>query len=654
MLRMISIGLIFLFSLVTFCFSVDNEFIEIKASDTRAVSYDNHLTRSLGTADPEPIQFMGRTWTSGFTLQPHDLHLSVGQKSKLVTDTYLTWGDGFTAIPMGGYQYQWYKSTDKKDWQKVENEKKQDLAINTDKETPRITYYQLEYSAWYYIQWPLLTGSWHSWYPKYSKIATVTVESEPKDAREVKVRAKNPYLFNNQSESVTTYAESSLEPSNSTAQLDNWSIDNTSLAKIDSQTGLITANNSEESGTVKITAKYKNSKGKFISGSGIVQIGGGLNDQYVSLGQEATFKVLGTNGYTPDSVEWYQIKDSNNPNSKGELIPNQHDLALKTPQTRKVDNEIQYYAVIKMTEDVHEGLNGAPKPKPKQQTVTTRKAKLHVLVPSELSTTIINNTRTDFNDETNQLMNVLPGDDISIKGEITSKDLKNVKLKMNIPGSIGKPTVMIDNKPIDFDLTKNSDETDYSTITIKSLKFSPVDRKKFEVRFVLDKNSIPFFKVKPIIYDNDSDFSLESNEVTGIMKLDELTVVPGNFSFGEFEATDNDQLLNGKLVDGSEKALTVFDERWNKKPVQIQLTQTNPFRDQGGAKLNSELRLYKDKTIYQSFQKGPIPITSTREYETVPSISWTGAKGLKLNVEGGSYPSGQYQTTLTWNIIEST
>jgi hypothetical protein len=199
---------------------------------------------------PDPKTAAGIIMTTGHTLQPNsDNNIKLGKSVTLTTDAKR----GFLAAlknPAQFAHYQWYKlEAGDPYWTPVDAKdggNNQNLTV-----TPKsvgTTYYQQK------VQWYLIFASKYDTM-SYSKVATVTCQPRSIPATSVTVTTDKSYLYNNLNDTEnrpiadTAYAHLQTEPQNATREKITWSIDRPDLASIDPDTGLISANTNNKSGS---------------------------------------------------------------------------------------------------------------------------------------------------------------------------------------------------------------------------------------------------------------------------------------------------------------------------------------------------------------------------------------------------------------------
>lgn len=624
---------------------------DLTTNSPRVVKADDLIVNPLYTPSAAPVKILGLYWTSGFTKQPADQYTYLGQSVNLTAATTITILDSISSP--NPYRYQWWTTDDGTKWDSPSGATSKNITV--DPQEVGISYYQLAYTR------KNLIGSNRSGY--YSKMASVTTYPEPKDARSVKVTTDDDYLYNNTEEQQTTYAIATPDPYDSTAKL-SWSIDNEDLATIDPDSGLITANNSGKSGTVTITGTLTNSDGEHVDDTTTVRIGGGLDDQTVNEGNPAKFDILGTFDIAPDSITWHKVV-----NGTDTTVGTGTSFSYTTPDTVWGDNQSQYYAVIKTTQN---DMNGNPQ----TQTITTNKATLTVIPDTfpkiELNSTIFNNTYDDHNADNTELYNVVDLDQITIKGTATDTNvnsaMKTAAFQIQIPsGVVLNQNALPDITNVKIDGQSTDDfyvgpgptgNPQEQYVYFFDIPFDEVKTHSFEFTFTVKGNGNSQFITSPELIGTDED----ENAIDGTFRGNMLTI---NFTNGKLNAQAKD-IDYGTLkysnvgtpvagtIDGatSDNILNIVDNRRQKDATAIYLTQNNQFTS-GANVLDSELRYYDSDGNYQEVSQSPILIDQSESGDTLNSVANDPDIGLKLLIRQGNLTDGQYTSTLTWTIANA-
>lgn len=617
---------------------------------TNIVKAEDSGAKPIYTPSADPLKIFGTYWTSGYTLQPTSQYTYLNQKVTLNSNAYTTLFDNLSSIY--SYSYQWYMSKDGINWGNPSDLKFANITLDASEVGTR--YYQSTYT-----RGKLLSNN-RSGY--YSKMASVTVYPTPKDATSVSVSVDDDYLYNNQENAATTYAHATPDPYDSTAAL-SWSIDQTDLATIDKNSGLVTANTNGKSGTVKVTATMTNSDGSTVSGSKNITIGGGLDDQTVNEGKTATFKIQGNFDSTPDSITWHKIQ-----NNKDTTIQNANDLSYTTPDTVYTDDKSQFYAVIKLTQTGSDG-------NPTTTTITTNKATLNVIpntVPKViLNSNVYNNTFEDHNADDTELNNVVSGDKLTVRGTANDENPNSVMaagaIKIKLPNNMtkddnGHPVVndvKVDGQATDdyFVSTMVGDDSTYY-LTLFNLDFTKNKTHSYQFDFDVSGNDNFDFTTTPSLTGQDSaenaiDGTYEGNSLTIHFTDNKLSAQAHDVDYGTLKYSDVGKPQSG-TIDGQTASdiLSVTDKRRDKSPAKVYLSQTAQFTS-NGTKLPSELRYYFGDGSYQTISDQATLLSDSVDGSAVNSVPNNTVQGLRLYIYNAPITYGSYSSTLDWTIEDT-
>ncbi|AKP68105.1 hypothetical protein [Companilactobacillus ginsenosidimutans] len=590
----------------------------------------------------DPIKFLFVYWTSGFTLQPVNQYTYIGQPITLSTDTHITLLDAISSVY--SYKYQWYHSTDGSTWDQPSSMTNKNVTVDP-------TEVGTEYFQQSYTRGRLLWGG-RSGY--YSKLAFVTTFPEPKDAIDVTVSTEDNYLFNNQENASETYAHAVPDPFDSTAKL-SWSIDNTDLATIDSTTGLITANTNGVSGKLTVVGTLTNSDGGKIQGTTTVDIGGGLDDQEVDEGKTADFEVRGTFDKAPDSVTWHKVV-----NGKDSVISGASGLSYTTPETVYTDDGTKFYAVIKVTENDQNG-------SPQTNTITTNQANLKV-IPNVIPKVIIksnvyNNSYDNHNADDTEVFSVISGDELVIKGSFSDEnvntEMTHAGLKIKLPANMNPTSAKLDGEETDqYTTTRDPDDSNMNYLTFIEIDMQKNNSHTFEITVPAEDNDNLVLTTAPTVVGanaagDDLPNIYQGNTLTINFTDDDLQLDAHDVDYGTLKYSNVGTPVKG-TIDGQDSAdiLSVTDNRRNKDPKQILLSQDNPFTSDEG-ELASELRYYNPDGTYQLMSDQAAIIHKSNQGDTVGSLINDYNVGLRLFIYHGSIKYTDYKTTLLWTVKDA-
>lgn len=637
--------------------SFNQRYKQVKADDAETTVVTPYKKPS-GDAS----SFLGLRTRSGYILQPAEqTYIELGQTKSIYADAgrslaaQLVWG-----ILYPNRSYQWYKSTDGKNWSKVSS--KESGTKNTLPLTPSevgTTYYQLNT---YWTDWVGFTRNKQL----YSNVATVNTVPEPVDAEDVKVTTDDDYLYNSVNDIVNTetYAHATPVPANFTGTV-TWSVDDTNLATIDSETGLITANTNRLGGDLTVIATMHNPIGDDIQGSTKITIGGGLEDQTVHAGNTATFDLRGNVGDLDDddeddsdgdndyTVKWY--KEDPITHSRTQIQKdNPQALSYTTPETTLDDDGTIFLAIVQVK------YNG------KTYSYTTADAYLHVLPEGgpdlSLTNTLSNETYKDNNNTDTVLFGVNNGDSIkytdTVKNESTSGTLKDAKYTLPLRKGTQVTSVKIDGKDTTDYETVANDDTNSDDLVISGLNFKINESHSIEVNTTVSGidsktsyTSVPYITGKNDDnntyqkFGNDETLNYTTNSVvvSKVRDIDYGTI--NSVGTGKTLARQDELNLPNNMME-------LEDMRRNKEPLTVTVSQDAPLQTKTGDVFAGNLRFYKDGDYTDLLEK-PAVVATTKKDEELLSLGWDKDNGILLYLQSKLNVAGTYKTTLSWTISDS-
>ena len=636
--------LVVLFSLLTGGLFIKKS-KEISAADTE-IGYYKKPTKDVR-------KFFGIWLSSGYNLQPNaENYVEVNNTVTLHTDSGRSFWD--RAISLNGFShYRWYKSTDGKKWTKMTDKENGDrkhmpvtpTAVGT-------TYYQQRVS-WYYLV-ELLTSP-----VVYSKVAAVHAVPEPVNATDLTVTTDDDYLYNsvNDVTDITTYAHAHVNPSNYTGKL-SWSIDDTSLATIDEESGLITANTLHKSGIVTVTATLVNPNGIVVSNKAIVQIGGGLDDQTVKAGKTATFSLRGNIGEldeddTSYTVKWY--KEDPITHYRTQIDADSHALSITTPATTLDDDGTLFLAIIQVKFGVT------------SMSYTTNDAFLYVTPEGGPNITIDDTLEnTTFNDGTNtdtMLYGAINGDKISYHNIITNNSqtgtLSEGKYNLPLHSNTQVTKVTLDGIELTSDQYEisSNDDTDEDNLIVGDLNFKNNQSHSIDVETIVggiakkeSLQTIPYITGK----DDDGDSYQKIGKIETInYVVDMIEHSINDIDYGKVVSYGQDALVyRSDSLNWPNNLMEIDDMRRNKTPVTVSVSQGENLENENGQVLSGHLRYYKDNGEYTDLLNSSAVIKTTKNEEKLEPIGWYKNNGLILYLHGISR-AGVYKTQLNWEITDA-
>jgi len=603
-------------------------------------------------------RFLGIWLSSGYILQPEQTtYIEAGKFKSIYSEAgrsmAVQWATAFH-----NKKYQWYQSTDGKTWGEVpKNDNGKNKNLKVEPKEAGTTYYQLD------TYWKSPTG-WTTASHLYSNVATVHAVPEPVDAQEVKVTTDDDYLYNADDEIVSneTYAHAHPTPVDFTGDV-SWSIDNTNLATIDKESGLITANTKGLSGKVMVTATMHNPVGADITGEKEVTIGGGLDDQTVKAGKTATFDLRGNIGDLDEegedtnySVEWY--KEDPITHVRGRITTTDpHDLSYTTPKTTLDDDGTLYSATIKV------------KYSGKNYSYTTNDALLHVTPVGgpdiEMTNSLTNNTFNDGSNSSTMLFGVNNNDVITYNDTVTNKSTSGTlsDAKYVLPLRVGTrvTSVKVDGEDVNSDNyeMKHNYATGSNDLIISGLNFKINDSHQIEVETMVSGiTARESFRLIPYIYGtSDSDDStyqkVGDDEIINYTTDTAVIKQVQDIDYGTINGISSAKTLTRQAeLNLPNNVVEVEDMRRNKKPVKIVVVQDGALQTANGDVFAGQLRYY-DNGHYKNLDEGPVAVTETQADEELISFGWDEDNGILLFLESKWNVAGTYSTTLNWSIEDS-
>ncbi len=593
----------------------------------------------------DPVILFGIWLTSGFSLQPvSDIYEPIyNTVSPLFVDTGLDW---LSWLADGGLlasaKYTWYQSDDGGySWTKFST----DAVPNITSNLPQDMSYQVKV-VWTSFLNPFSTTLW-------SKVSTVHWIPTPKNPTSIRAYVDYPYLMNNLPDKQvdTTHAQVVASPASSTNKSIEWSSSNPDVATVDPLTGKVSAVNGA-TGTTTISCLWTNYDGSTLSASADVRVGGGLDDQTVHSGLSATFKLLGritsdAGAESDTSIVWHRIA----PDGKDTVVQTSDSGSYTLKSTTMNDNKAKYYAVITI------------KSGDKTKQVTTNKALLTVIpkpVDIQMDNHVFNITNPDKHNANNtELTGVQVGNHIQYKDT-----LKNLSTDTASDGDIIYETkinegdklngITLDGLPLEKDEDYTlEDKGDYQLI-------------KFTQGMSISADSSRTIKVDLQVGDEAKtqkqfDFypSIQYSGQTNRGLIEHIKYASGTVSL---KAKDIDfgvqnGLIAKKVYDRTASTnapnatVDITDNRVEKDPISLTVTQTNPFQnEQGQNENNLLLRLYKQGEATTLIPGEAYNVADFKQGDTAKSVVWDKADGLRLYTDSANVSPGKYHSNLMWTI----
>lgn len=600
--------------------------------------------------------FIGFRTRSGYIQQPaKDTYIEINKTKNIYADARRSVGDQLLGAALTSRNYQWYESSDGQNWSKVDKKAggtKKNLPLTPN--TVGTKYYQLE------TYWSDLFGLVKGFY-LYSDVAAVHCVHGPTDATDGSVTTDDDYLYNSSNDLVNTdtYARAIPIPEYFTGYV-TWSVDNTNLATIDSETGLLEANTKRISGVVKVIGTFHNPSGSTFERETTVTIGEGLEDQTVHAGETATFKFMGNIGEldeddeTSYTVKWYKEDPITHVRTQVQK-DSPKALSYSIPDTTLDDDGMIVLAIISIK------YNG------KTYSYTTNEALLHVIPNGgpdlSFTNTLSNETYNDGTNTDNSLYGVINGDTVKYKDKVTNQStsgtLKNGIYTMPLRKGTTVSNVLVDGQSTTNYQVADDDQTGNTNVTIPGLDFKinqshtiEIDTKVNGIVSRTSYSSVPY-----VTGTNDSNEDYRAFGQTDILNYTTDTAVIENvqdIDYGNVESYGRAKLLSRANPDSSypNNGITIDDMRRYKDPIQLTVKQGQALVNSNGTQFAGELRYY-NSSGYQTLGSQPAIITTTTANQPLDSMSWNANDGLLLYQFAGMKESGLYTGTVDWTITQS-
>jgi len=126
-----------------------------------------------------------------------------------------------------------------------------------------------------------------------------------------------------------------------------------------------------------------------------------------------------------------------------------------------------------------------------------------------------------------------------------------------------------------------------------------------------------------------------------------------DIDFGTISAFSKDTLkYRPDKLNSPNSMVNVDDERREKKPLKVFVTQNTAMTNDDGDILSASLRYY-DNGNYSDILNSKTPIHQTDDGATLNSINWNKEDGLLLHINDNYLKGGRYTTTLNWSFEDS-
>lgn len=463
---------------------------------------------------------------------------------------------------------------------------------------------------------------------------------------------------------IETYAHAIPTPANFTGTV-TWSVDDTNLATIDEETGLITANTNRLGGKVKVTATMHNPIGDDIQGSTIVTVGGGLEDQTVHAGNTATFDLRGNVGDLDDedeedsdgnsdyTVKWYKEDPITHARTQIQKDDPQA-LSYTTPETTLDDDGTIFLAIVSVK------YNG------KTYSYTTEDAYLHVLPEGgpdlTLTNTLKNETFTDNNNTNTVLFGVNNGDAVkytdTVKNVSTSGTLKDAEYTLPLRKGTQVTSVKVDGKDTTNYEVKDNDDTNSSDVVIAGLNFKINESHDIEVNTIVagieaktSYTSVPY--ITGMNDDNNIYQKFGNDETLNYTTNSVVVNKVSDIDYGTINSVGTGKTLPRQdELNLPNNMMEVEDMRRNKEPLTVTVSQDAPLQTKTGDVFAGNLRFYNNGE-YTDLLERPAVVATTNKDEELLSLGWDKDNGILLYLQSKLNVAGTYKTTLSWTISDS-
>jgi len=601
-------------------------------------------------------KFLGIWMTSGYALQPKDYNYTkVDSPITLYTDQARSFVTALLTLTSWAH-YQWYETSGDGKWKEVSKKNggtKKNLTLTPTEIGTK--YYQQE-TSWYMVISALSPTV-------YSKVAAVKALDKHVYATKVDVNLDDDYIYNYESKVTTTstYAHATVTPTDFTGTI-KWSIDRPDLATIDPDSGLIQANTRTKSGVAIVTAEALNADGTIIYGHKDITVGGGLVDQTVKAGEDATFELMGNIGEFEEeedlnyTIRWF--KEDPITHQQEEVDVGKNSTSYTIPKTTLNDDGTLVYAVI------------AVKANGNTYDYTTNEAMLHVIPEGgpqiSLEDTIENKTFDSGSDTNTELYDVNEGDNVIYHSVINNYSTGGSLLNATYTLPLRKDTVINKITLDGTELTSN----DYQT---------SVDEDTGQISLVIDLPKLGMNAEHKIDVDTKvgAVTSRESYRTTGYIKGEDdsgkenqkigatrnLNLTTGKLQYsiskidyGTIKPINNQSLIR-RQNDASNwpgNMIDIDDMRRNKSAVALYVTQKGDFVSTNNDVLQGHLEFVDDNDNEQDLTTSSAMVSETQNDQEMKSLSWTADKGVLLAMDNNKMNvGGTYKTELQWDLIDS-
>jgi len=600
-------------------------------------------------------KFLGIWMTSGYALQPKDYsYTKVDSPVTLYTDQARSFVTALLTLTSWAH-YQWYETSGDGKWKEVSKKNggtKKNLTLTPTEIGTK--YYQQE-TSWYMVISALSPTV-------YSKVAAVKALDKHVYATDLDITLDDDYIYNYESKVTTTstYAHATVTPADFTGTI-KWSIDRPDLATIDPDSGFIQANPRTKSGIATVTATALNADGTTVSKDKEITIGGGLEDQTVKAGDDATFELMGNIGEFEEeeglnyTIRWF--KEDPITHQQEEVDAGKNSTSYTIPKTTLNDDGTLVYAVISVQ------ANGGP------YEYTTNEAMLHVIPEGgpqiSLEDTIENKTFNSGSDTNTELYDVNKGDNVIYHSVINNHSTGGSLMDATYTLPLRKDTVIngitLDGRTLTEDEYQTSvdEESGNISLVVNLPKLGMEAEHDLDVDTkVGDVSSRESYRTTAYIKGKD-DSGNDSQKIGATRSLNLTTGILqysiAKIDYGTIKPINNQSLIR-RQNDASnwpDNMINIDDMRRNKSAVSLYVTQKGDFVNGNQDVLQGRLK-YVDDDEEQDLMTGSAMVSETQNNQEMKSLSWKADEGVLLAMDNNKMNSGgAYKTELQWDLIDS-
>lgn len=293
--------------------------------------------------------------------------------------------------------------------------------------------------------------------------------------------------------------------------------------------------------------------------------------------------------------------------------------------------------------------------------VNVQMVNLNVPISLKMNNQIFNKTYAGgANTGNTALSDVAVGDKIQyqvqLANSVANGQLRNGTYTIAMPTGLTIDSVKMANRV----LTANEGYSVVTTNGVKSIKISGIT--------VSGVSTIPLtidatvqsiagnhdFKSQPVFQGGNPDgsiFSQSGGPISLSFTENTIAFVPQNIDFGAHLFTNVNQLVD-RTNPPSSPIVQVKDGRRTKSALNVYVSQDNPFHLVGndGVTLPSQLRFYHDGR-FDTLSKNAVKLLTTKDGESLMPIVWGASDGIRFYSNGNNFMPGNYQTSITWTVV---